>query len=72
MRTVKHKWLGTAEIIRRAGDLITIKYDKSGEEVVIKFPEAFTSPLKVFEIDSDLQQEVDEAVAAKKEAARIA
>ncbi len=70
MGTVRHKLLGTAKIICREGDLITIKYDKSGEEAVIKFPEAFTNSLQLFEIDSELQREVDAFVEARREATR--
>ena len=35
MKTLKHKWLGTATIIRREGDRMTIKYDKSDSEVIL-------------------------------------
>lgn len=70
MKTLKHKWLGTATIIRREGDRMTIKYDKSDSEVILKMPDSFVSGM--FLIDDELQREVDEAVAAKKEAERIA
>ena len=70
MGTVKHKIFGTAKIISRDETTITIEYDKSGKASVLKFPEAFTSDLKVFEIDSELQSEVDALVNARKEAER--
>lgn len=70
MATVRHKWFGTAEIIRREGDRIFIKYPKSGNVVELKMPDSFT--LGIFEIDADLQREVDAAVEAKKEAERVA
>ena len=68
MGTVKHKIFGTAKIISRDETTITIEYDKSGKVSVLKFPEAFTSDLKVFEIDPELQREVDAIVNARKEA----
>ena len=70
MGTVKHKIFGTAKIISRDETTITIEYDKSGKVSVLKFPEAFTSDLKVFEIDSELQSEVDALVNTRKEAER--
>ncbi len=69
MEAVKHKWLGTARIIRRDGNRITVKYDKNGSEVILKMPDSFMSG--VFEIDEELKREVDAAVEAKKEASRI-
>ena len=71
MGTVKHKILGMAKIIRRDGDRITIKYDKDGKEVELKFPDSFITKPCLFVLDAELQREVDEAVATKKEAARI-
>ena len=72
MGTVKHKLYGTAKIIRRESDYITIKYDKSGKEVDLKIPEFFIGDkYKLFELDAELQREVDEAVKAKEEANRI-
>ena len=70
MATVRHKWLGTAEIIRRKGDRIFIKYHKSGDVIELKMPDSFLHD--IFEIDAELQREVDAAVEAKKEAERIA
>ena len=70
MATVRHKWFGTAEIIRREGDRIFVKYHKSGNVVELKMPDSFT--LGIFEVDVDLQREVDAAVEAKKEAERVA
>ena len=70
MATVRHKWFGTAEIIRREGDRIFIKYHKSGNVVELKMPDSFT--LGIFEVDADLQREVDAAVESKKEAERVA
>ena len=72
MGTVKHKLFGMAKIIRRDGDRITIKYDKDGKEVELKFPDSFITKPCLFILDTELQREVDEAVAAKKEAERIA
>ena len=72
MGMIRHKFFGTAQIISRDGDFITIKYDKSGKESVIKFPEAFTVTNSLFTPDAELQLEVDAAVEAKKEAERIA
>ena len=69
MKTLKHKWLGTATIIRREGDRMTIKYDKSDSEVILKMPDSFVSGM--FLIDDELQREVDAALEEKKEAARI-
>lgn len=69
MKTLKHKWLGTASIISRDGDRITIKYDKTGAEAVLLIPDSFASGL--FVIDTELQSEIDKAVASRKEAARI-
>ena len=69
MKTLRHKIKGNAHIIDRSDDLITIRYDRDGYESKIKFPEAFT--FGIFEIDDELQREVDEAVEAKKKAARI-
>lgn len=69
MKTLKHKWLGTATIIRREGDRMTIKYDKSDSEGILKMPDSFVSGM--FLIDDELQREVDAALEEKKEAARI-
>ena len=69
MKTLKHKWLGTATIIRREGDRMTIKYDKSDSEVILKMPDSFVSGM--FLIDDELKREVDAALEEKKEAARI-
>ena len=69
MKTLKHKWLGTATIIRREGDRRTIKYDKSDSEVILKMPDSFVSGM--FLIDDELKREVDAALEEKKEAARI-
>ena len=71
MGTVKHKIFGMAKIIRRDGDHITIKYDKDGKEVELKFPDSFITKPCLFVLDAELQREVDEAVAVKKKAARI-
>lgn len=68
MGTVKHKRFGEAKIIHRDGDRITIKYDKSGLEVELKIPESFT--VGIFEIDADLQREVDAALEAQEEKRR--
>ncbi len=69
MKILKHKWLGTATIIRREGDRMTIKYDKSDSEVILKMPDSFVSGM--FLIDDELQREVDAALEETKEAARI-
>ena len=68
MGTVKHKRFGEAKIIHRDGDRITIKYDKSGMEAELKIPESFT--VGIFEIDADLQREVDAALEAQEEKRR--
>ena len=72
MGTVKHKLYGTAKIVRREGDRITIKYDQSGKEVELKTPESFMTTPCHFEPDAELRQEVDAAIEAKKEAERVA
>ena len=64
MATVRHKCFGTAQIISRDGDFITIKYDKSGKEFVIKFPEAFTVTNSLFTPDAELQLEVAATIEA--------
>ncbi|MBQ8287343.1 MAG: hypothetical protein IJX76_01050 [Clostridia bacterium] len=69
MGTVKHKRFGEAKIIHRDGDRITIKYDKSGMETELKIPESFT--VGIFEIDADLQREVDAALEAQEEKRRV-
>lgn len=71
MGTVKHKIFGMAKIIRRDGDRITIKYDKDGKEVELKFPDSFITKPCLFILDTELQREVDAALEEKKEAARI-
>ena len=73
MGTVKHKLYGTAKIIRREGDYITIKYDKSGKEVDLKIPEfVMHDKYKLFELDAKLQQEVDAAIEVEREKDRAA
>lgn len=72
MATVRHKIFGTAQIIRREGNDMTIQYDKTGKKVDLKFPDSFMTKPCLFILDSTLQREVDVAAEAKKEAERIA
>ena len=69
MKTLRHKLKGTAQIIGRDEDFITIKYDRDGYESKVKFPEGFA--FNMFVLDDELQREVDAALEKKKEAARI-
>ena len=71
MATVRHKWFGTAQIIRREGDLIVIQYDKTGTKSNLKFPDSFLTKPCLFALDSKLQSEVDAIVEARREEARI-
>ena len=71
MATVRHKWFGTAQIIRREGDLIVIQYDKTGTKSNLKFPDSFITKPCLFVLDTELQREVDAIVEARKEEARI-
>lgn len=71
MATVRHKWFGTAQIIRREGDLIVIQYDKTGTKSNLKFPDSFITKPCLFVLDAELQREVDAIVEARKEEARI-
>ena len=71
MAAVRHKWFGTAQIIRREGDLIVIQYDKTGTKSDLKFPDSFLTKPCLFVLDSTLQREVDAIVEARKEEARI-
>ena len=71
MATVIHKWFGTAQIIRREGDLIVIQYDKTGTKSNLKFPDSFLTKPCLFVLDSKLQSEVDAIVEARREDARI-
>lgn len=71
MQTIRHTIYGTAQIIRREGDLIVIKYDKTGEESNLKFPDSFLTKPCLFVLDPTLQSEVDTIVEARKEEARI-
>ena len=70
MATVKHKFRGTATILGRDGDHIRIKYDRDGYETELVMPDSFT--FGIFEIDQELQREVDLVLAAKKEAENLA
>ena len=71
MAAVRHKWFGTAQIIRREGDLIVIQYDKTGTKSNLKFPDSFITKPCLFVLDTELQREVDAIVEARKEEARI-
>ena len=71
MAAVRHKWFGTAQIIRREGDLIVIQYDKTGTKSNLKFPDSFLTKPCLFVLDSKLQSEVDAIVEARREEARI-
>ena len=71
METIRHKLNGTAQIIRREGDLIVIKYDKTGKESNLKFPDSFLTKPCLFVLDSKLQSEVDAIAEARIEEARI-
>ena len=71
MATVRHKFFGTAQIIRREGDLIVIQYDKTGTKSNLKFPDSFLTKPCLFVLDAELQREVDAIVEARKEEARI-
>jgi hypothetical protein len=71
MAAVRHKWFGTAQIIRREGDLIVIQYDKTGTKSNLKFPDSFITKPCLFVLDAELQREVDAIVEARKEEARI-
>ena len=71
MAAVRHKWFGTAQIIRREGDLIVIQYDKTGTKSNLKFPDSFLTKPCLFVPDAELQHEVDAIVEARKEEARI-
>ena len=69
MATLRHKLFGEAEIIQKEGNRLTIQYKKSGKKTEIQLPEALTYGL--FVLNDELQREVDEMLAAAKEAARI-
>ena len=71
MAAVRHKWFGTAQIIRREGDLIVIQYDKTGTKSNLKFPDSFITTPCLFVLDAELQREVDAIVEARDEEARI-
>ena len=69
MSTIKHKFRGTATIVGREGNRVRIKYDSDGYETTLLIPDSFT--LGMFEIDEELQREVNLVVEAKREAERI-
>jgi len=69
MSVIKHKFRGTAAIVGRDGNRVRIRYDSDGYETELLIPDSFT--LGIFEIDQELQHEVDLAVEEKKEAERI-
>ena len=74
MQTIKHKLYGEGTIInkedRGIGSIITVRFESSGKEARFVIPDSFTTGL--FEVGEDLQTEINAAVEAKREAARLA
>lgn len=74
MQTIRHKHFGQGTVIRKElkenGSYIAVRFDTSGKESVFAIPESFETGLLF--ADGELKAEVDSAIAAKREAERVA
>lgn len=68
MARIEHKDWGIGEIITREGNRMTVRFNKVGKEMKMNIPKSFV--LGIFEIDDELQKEVDDALEAERETAR--
>ena len=68
MARIEHKVWGTGEIISREGNRMMVRFNKVGKEIKMNIPKSFV--LGIYDIDEELQKEVDDALETEKEAAR--
>lgn len=69
MKAIRHRLKGTAQIIEKDDNFITIQYDCDGSVSKLKFPDGLTS--EIFVLDEDLRSEVNAVLEARKKAKRI-
>ncbi len=70
METLKHTVYGKGEIIAREGNIATVRFDRSGCEMHIDLPWVYANGL--LKLEGSLKDEIEAAVKAKREAARLA
>ena len=68
MARIEHKVWGTGEIISREGNRMMVRFNKVGKEIKVNIPKSFV--LGIYDIDEELQKEVDDALESEREAAR--
>ena len=68
MARIEHKVWGTGEIITREGNRMMVRFNKVGKEIKMNIPKSFV--LGIYDIDEELQKEVDDALESEREAAR--
>lgn len=68
MARIEHKDWGIGEIISRDGNRMMVRFNKVGKEMKMNIPKSFV--LGIFEIDDELQKEVDDTLEAEREVAR--
>ena len=67
MAALKHKVFGTGEIVRKEANVVTVRFEKDQSERKFFIPDSF-DPKHFVEIDADLQNEINAAIEARKEA----